>query len=516
MSTISESHLKWPGIEPVYVVVFLLFAFAACQDTETSTSVTIDSESRIQPYTGNPHYLAWGDIPVFPLGPTGYHSWTPISRPGTIDFIEQMDRLAGVIDEINSPHIVGFMRSLPYDPMNHLHDGPVETVLQPWRKLEDGRYDLEYFEPDWEERFVDYLDAALDRRIVVAVEIWDDWSITRGPGGEYDPGEGAAWNAHPFNPNNNINYGEDVLPVETAVCDAPFYSTIPSRSHIEQVLALQKRYVDKVLEIVSGYPNVMINISNESRAHLDWSRFWAEYIDEKIPEEVMIGEMPSTNRVDGGGECDYDFNPLTLSTEPGYTYVDVAQGVSGHEFGDARNQAIGGGQRLQEYRRVMTEAGTVRPLIVSKDYTRGPDGGDVVLWSRFAGGAAAARFHRLGEQHGQEISEFQHQAVRRLGTFISQVPFWEMHPAPGLLHLLPETADANVLAVSDGAKVIQLLGGNAGESLSLNLEPGLWAVQWIDPSQGVEIAQLEITVQTNPYQLEIPGNLDHRILYIKP
>lgn len=501
----------------LYLIVLLVYVFSACQDSKTADNENIDSQNRIQPYSENLHYLAWGDVPVFPLGSTGYHSWTPISRPGTVDFIEQMDRLATVIEEINSQHVVGFMRSLPYDPMNHLHDGYVEKVLQPWARLGDGRFDLEHFEPKWEERFLDYLDAALDRRIVIAVEIWDDWSVTRGPGGEYDPGEGAAWNANPFNPLNNVNYDEDVFPVETAVCNAPFYSTIPSRDNIEPVLALQKRYVDKILEIVSGYPNVIINISNESRAHLEWSRFWAVYIRENTPESMMIGEMPSTNRVDGGGECEDEFSPLTLSTEPGYSFVDAAQGVSGHEFGDAREQAIGGGLRLNEYRRVMAEEGTVKPVIVSKDYTRGPAGGDIVLWSRFVGGAAAARFHRLGEQHGPEISEFQHEAVRRLGAFIAQVPFWEMHPAPDLLDDLPNAFEANILASDRGSMVIQLLGEITGESrLSLNLEPGTWTVQWIDPALGVEIDQFEIIVQTQPHQLDIPGEPDHRVLYIKP
>ncbi len=500
----------------VCMAVFLVLVTGSCQDSNSTTSVTIDPRERIQSYSGNPHYLAWGDVPVFPLGPTGYHSWAPISRPGTADFIDQMDRLTGVIDEIDSPHVRGFMRGLPYDPMNHLHDGPVDVVLQPWVQMDDGRYDLERFEPSWEERFVEYLDAALDRRIVVAVEIWDDWSVTRGPGGQYDPGEGAAWNAHPFNPLNNVNYDEDVLPVETAVCNAPFYSTIPSLSNIEPVLELQKRYVDKILNIASEYPNVMFNISNESRAHLDWSRYWAAYIGERLQDDILIGEMPSTNRRDGGGECVHEFNPLTLSTEPGYTYVDVAQGVSGHEFGVAREQAIGGGLRMQEYRRAMTDAGTERPLIVSKDYTRGPDGGDIVLWSRFIGGAAAARFHRLGENHGPEISDFQHDAVRRLGKFIARVPFWEMHPAPGLLEELPESADANVLASDSGNIVIQLLDGSRGESLSVNLEPGNWSVEWIDPSRGDVIDEYEVTVNAKPYQFEIPGELDHWVLYIKP
>jgi hypothetical protein len=104
---------------------------------------------RVQPFPGNPFYLAWGDTPVFPLGPTGYHAWTPISRPGTVDSHEQLYRLSRVIDGIGSPHVVGFVRCLPYDPNNHMHDGEVVRVLQPWVRMEDGRYDLRRFEPEW-------------------------------------------------------------------------------------------------------------------------------------------------------------------------------------------------------------------------------------------------------------------------------------------------------------------------------------------------------------------------------
>lgn len=515
IKTSSEVDIARFGGGRICMAVFLFLFFGSCQSLETATYGEIDSQGRIQPYEKNPHYLAWGEVPVFLLGAAEYHSWTPVSRPGTAGFIEQMERLFEVVEEIDSPHLVGFMRALPYDPMNHLHDGPVERVLQPWVRSEDDLYDLEYFEPEWEERFKDFLDAALEREIVVAVELWDDWSVTRGPGGEYDPGEGAAWNAHPFNPNNNINFEEDVLPVETSACDAPFYHTVSSNEGMEEVLKLQKVYVDKILEIISNYTNVMINISNESRASLDWSRFWAEYVSERVPEEILIGEMPSTNRRDGGGECEEDFNPLTLSTDPNYSYVDVSQGVSGHEFEDVQEQASGGGQRLREYRQAMQDSGTIRPLIISKDYTRDSDGGDITLWSRFIGGAASARFHRLGVDHDPEVSDFQHEAVKRLGAFIAEIPFWEMHPATDLLDDLPENTEVNVLSSTSGHIIIQLIGENSGESFSADLEPGAWTVRWMDPSQGTVMDQFEISVDTTPFQFDIPEGPEHKILYLK-
>ena len=474
-----------------------------------------DSADRVGPCPDNPHYLAWGDTPIFPLGATTYHSWTPISRPNEVDFIAQMDRLAAVIADIASPHVCGFVRCLPYDPMNHMHDGEVQTVLQPWVRGEDGRYDLERFAPEWEARLRAYLTAALERRIVVAVEVWDDWSVTRGPEGAYDPGAGYGWNAHPFNPRNNVNYDGSVLPEETAVRNAPFYQTVPARDNNGAVLALQKRYVDHLVGIVGDYPHVLINIANESRAHLDWTRFWAEYIRGIAPEGTMIGDMPSTNRRDGGGESEDAFSPLTLSADRRYDFVDIAQAVSGHEFGESERQAIAGGERIVAYRRAMAEADTRRPLIISKDYTRSPSGGDMVLWSRFIGGAASARFHRLAHDHPPSVSQFQHDAVGRLGRFIAGVPFWRMAPAPERVRALPEGDGANVLADPDSHWVVQLVGVAEGGTLGLAMPAGAWSVRWGDPATGRDLGREEVTADGDGLSLKIPAGPGHRVAQLE-
>jgi hypothetical protein len=476
--------------------------------------ISVTETRRVQPFAGNPFYLAWGDTPVFPLGPTGYHAWTPISRPGTTDHHEQLRRLSLTISGIGSPNVVGFVRCLPYDPNNHMHDGAVVRVLQPWVRMQDGRYDLERFEPEWERRLKDYLDLALGLRIIVSLEIWDDWSVSRGMGGAWDPGPQGAWNAHPFNPRNNINYDSDVLPENTSECNAPFYSTIPSKSNITKALALQKLYVDHLLGIVSDYPNVLINISNESRADLEWSRFWAEYIRQGT-SSVMIGEMPSTNRKDGGGECEYLFSPITLSTDPLYDYIDIAQAVSGHEFGgDPHRQALEGSRRIAGYRTAMKEAGTERPLVVSKDYTRGPEGGAIVFWSRFVGGAASARFHRPAGDHPGSVISFQHEMAGHLGRFIARVPFWQMDIHPEVVKIIPPGTGVNVLTDLDSHYVIQLIGGDPGERIVVEIPSGNWTIEWIDPSSGTAYTMYEQTVNSDSLMLDIRGESDHRIIFI--
>jgi hypothetical protein len=77
-------------------------------------------------------------------------------------------------------------------------------------------------------------------------------------------------------------------------------------------------------------------------------------------------------------------------------------------------------------------------------------------------GLAATRFHRLAGNHPTSVSDFQHDAVGRLGQFIARVPFWQMQPAPDLVKQLPPGVSANVLAAPGGHYVAQLLGGAAG------------------------------------------------------
>ncbi len=508
----SNNKMIRPNPMLISIIIFpFLLLLCACSSFRKQPAPGNIAE-RVQPYSGNPFYLAWGDTPVFPLGSAGYHAWTPISRPGTVDSHEQLYRLSRVISEIGSPHVVGFVRCLPYDPNNHLHDGEVVRVLQPWVRMEDGRYDLERFEPEWEERLKDYLDLALDLRFVVSLEVWDDWSVSRTVRGERSPGPTEAWNAHPFNPPNNINYGYDVLPeLEPPIvtggwagqfdCNASFYNTIPSRSDIKEVLALQKNYVDYLLNIVSDYPNVIINISNESRANLEWSRFWAKYIRLRVPPSIMIGDMPSIWGEEGGGDCENIYNPRTLSTDPHYDYVDISQ--------------VSTIWRIAGYRAAMREAGTERPLVVSKIYTRGPEGGTIALWSRFFVGAASARFHRPRREHPESLIDFQHEAVGHLGRFIARVPFWQMDIRPEVVNVTPSGVSSHVLTDMDKHYVIQITGENEGGNLGLKLPPGNWVVTWIDPETGKDIVNYEITLSSTEMELDLPSELDHMVVHLE-
>lgn len=224
--------------------------------------------------------------------------------------------------------------------------------------------------------------------------------------------------------------------------------------------------------------------------------------------------------MDGGGECEDEFNPATLAVDPMYDFVDIAQGVSAHEFGsNIADQALGGSSRIREYRRLMTEAAGPKPLVISKDYTRGPDGGDIILWSRFIGGASAARLHRPAGDDSFDTSElvdFQHDAVARLGNFIAGIPFWNMHPAPDIIQSTDETPQTNILIEPDGHVVVQILDAEKDQKLSLNLNSGTWTARWIDPSTGQEMGRSVVTSENDQLEIIITVQADHQVLHLKP
>jgi hypothetical protein len=87
------------------------------------------------------------------------------------------------------------------------------------------------------ERLRAFFAAAVVRRIVVSLEIWDDWSVTRGPGGAYDPGAGAGWNAHPFNPRNNISrfQHEAVGRLGQFIAQVPFWRMHPAPDLVKEL-----------------------------------------------------------------------------------------------------------------------------------------------------------------------------------------------------------------------------------------------------------------------------------------
>ena len=67
--------------------------------------------------------------------------------------------------------------------------------VYPFLMLDDGRYDLSQWNPEYWDRFERFLQWTAERDIIVQIEVWDRFDYSRNH-----------WPPHPYNPKNNVNY----------------------------------------------------------------------------------------------------------------------------------------------------------------------------------------------------------------------------------------------------------------------------------------------------------------------
>jgi hypothetical protein len=280
-------------------------------------------------------------------------------------------------------------------------------------------------------------------------------------------------------PRNNVNYGDDVLSTTTRACEAPFYATIPENEATRPALACQRRYADLYASVVEDHPNVVCDVSNESRATLEWSTYWAEYIREAIDADRLVGDMRSTNREDGSGQCDPRLQPATLFEDDRYDYADCSQALSAHSFGgDVHDLVAGTRDRVAEYYERMAAADP-EPIVVSKDYTFEAPDGRPVIWSKFVAGAATARFHRPTDG-SEETAAFDFECIERPGSFVADTTFRRHRPDRDVVVTTPPDAVALARSWPGEEYVVAVVDGGGGD-LAVALAPGTYAVRRYDP-----------------------------------
>lgn len=133
----------------------------------------------------------------------------------------------------------------------------------------DGRpkFDLMQFNQAYFARLRSRVQAAGDRGIYVSVMLFQGWSIGKKP--EYS---GNPWRGHPFNRENNMNGVDGDLDTNG---EGKEIQTLASPA----ILALQERYVRKVVDTLNDCDNVLWEISNEGDPDSkEWQYHMINYI----------------------------------------------------------------------------------------------------------------------------------------------------------------------------------------------------------------------------------------------
>ena len=411
------------------------------------------SADRIQPWPDNSRYWQYRGEPVVLLGATDADN--AFQMP---DLDEQMRRLTEAGGNV--------IRNTMSDRPDHGYE------VYPYVRRNDGRYDLNAWNPEYWRRFAHMLELTERLGVIVQIEMWDRFDLTDAKGNDY-------WQRHPYRPANNVNYTEaesglaDRYPDHPGANRQPFYFTTPAQRANTCVLRWQNRYVAKVLEHSLRHYHVLYCIDNETKADAEWAMYWRDFIAARAREAgrgVCITEMWDDWILQAAR------HRRTFDRPEKYAFADVSQNNQrkGHEHWT----------NLQWARVYLGKQ--PRPMNMTKIYgaDTGPHGstrdGLERFWRSVLGGVASARFHR--PPSGQGINDLALASIRSVRLIESRIRLWELEPADELLRRSdPNDAYA---AAKPGTAYVLYFTGERSAALDLRGEQGPWRADWIDIARG--------------------------------
>jgi len=412
-------------------------------------NAVIAQESGIRPWPKNPYVWQYNGRPVTLIGGSKDDNLFQIP-----DLKEHLDEMAAVG--------ANYIR-------NTMSDRPDKGFeVYPFRKLDNGRYDLNQWSDEYWQRFENMLRWTKERNIIVQIEVWDRFDYSRDN-----------WEPHPYNPKNNVNYTYEEsgfaehYPDHPGSNKQPFFFTTPYQKNNKVVFPYQQRFVDKMLSHSLQYDHVLYCIDNETSGEEAWAKFWAEHIQRRAQEagkKVCVTEMWD----------DWDLTAArhrrTLDHPELYAFADISQ--NNHQKGQTH------WDNFQWVRNYVKDR--PRPLNSVKIY--GADTGrygtdrDGVerFWRLLLGGAAAVRFHR--PDSGLGLSDKAKASIQAARKVESLIPWYELQPAMELL-AEREPNEAYAAAKSGQASVVFFTDG--GEvTVDLSAAQGQLQLHWIDISTG--------------------------------
>ena len=418
-----------------------------------AASAAAANEGRIRPYSANPSYWEYGGRPVLLLGG---------SRDDSLFQIPDLERHLDEIQEAGGNYIRNTMSDRPD------HDFEVYA----FRRLPDGRYDLDQWNDEYWDRFANLLAWTHERDMIVQIEIWDRFDYT-------DANSVDFWQRHPYNPKNNINYTYEEsgfaerYPRHPGANEHPFFFTTPDQRDNRIVLQYQRRFLERLLSETLPYGHILYCMDNETSGDEAWGAYWAESIKRMAAEaglEVYVTEMWDD------WDLKSDRHRRTLDHPERYGFADVSQ--NNHQKGQLH------WDNFQWVRHRI--ASNPRPLNTVKTY--GADEGrfgnsrDGIerWWRHVIGGAASARFHRPAA--GLGLSPQAVASIRAARKLESLIPAWLVNPANELLGSRQD--NEAYLAAQPGASYALYFPRGGSVTLDLTGHPGSYQVRWINISTG--------------------------------
>lgn len=342
--------------------LFIVVCFAF-----VTVSSAISDSNEIRIYKNNPQYWQYKNKPTVLVG-------------GSVD--DNLFQIPNLEEHLDVLESVGgnYVRNT----MSARDDG---NIWQ-FKKLDNGKYDLDQWNPEYWKRFEDFLEMTEERGIIVQIELWATFDYYRD-----------IWDRNPFNPKNNINYTAQETGLPTVVKTHPtqtennFFWSIPKERNQKTVLKYQEKFVNKILSYTLDFPNVLYCMDNETSVTPEWGWYWSALIKKRASDENV--HVQTTEMWDSWNLANKQHNP-TFDHPEIYSFVDISQ--NNHQKAQAH------WDNAQKQRKRIAKK--LRPLNNVKIY--GADTGRFGntqdglerFWRNIFGGLASARFHRPDSGNG--------------------------------------------------------------------------------------------------------------------
>jgi hypothetical protein len=459
----------------VLVMVALLASCANNNATGTKTAnpATQDQNiNRIKPFAGNPYYWQYKGKPVLLLGGSKDDSLFQIP-----DLKEHLDLLASVggnciRNTMSSRTTKGF-------------------EIYPFKRLPNGKYDLNQWNDEYWERFQNLLKWTGERDIIIQIEVWDRFDYTDQTG----PWKNSQWAIQPYKPSNNINYTSkesklaDKYSEHPGADKHPFFHTIPAMDDNTVIRQYQEAFVDKMLSYSLPCGNVLYCMNNETSTPPIWGQYWMKYIEKRAAELGV--DVYVTDMFDVGWNMDKEEKFLLSFDNPDiYTFLDISQNNSNKNTFKKHWQNI-----LFVRDRIKKDP---RPINNTKSYGSSewpPDRAYYKrVWHRWTtesalqryvlnviGGCASTRFHRnpIG---GLGLTKPAQNCIKALRKLESLVEMWKLTPGNDLLSDYKKSKV--FLSANPGRKYVLLFLESGSAKLDLAGYKHDFRLKWINVPTG--------------------------------
>lgn len=438
-------------------VVILLFG-ASSNANGQNTIANRDKRNAdcIKPYKLNTRYWQYKGEPVLLLGGS------------KTDHIFLAEGLENHLDEM-----VGVGANYVRNTMSQ-REG---LDLKPHKRLPDGKFDLNQWNPEYWNRFSNCLKWCRQRNIIIQIEVWDRFDYAQ-----------EQWINSPWRPVNNINYTSEQTglannyPAPAWRDRQPFFHTIPGMSRYKKQYDIirqhQEKFVAKMLSCSLEYPNVLYCMNNETSTPEKWGQAWMKLIKDNAADkgvEVYVTDMfDDVWKPQSSAKLKQAFDNHKL-----YRFIDISQ-VNSRTFNEAQ---------WVNLMWIMNQAKKhPRPLNNTKIYSDGrttwgsgtPVDGVERFWRNLIAGSASCRFHRPGGGIG--LNDTAKACIHAAREVEKLIRFWHIEPRMNLLSDRRE--DEAYLAAQPGRQYVLYFTDGGSVGLNLKGAQGKFQLRWMNIKTG--------------------------------